>query len=125
MTGIGLRSVQLVVFGLGLSLSEGVPRAQPETMGPLPVTTWDAGTLMLAGASLPTKVYYSTTPTSAAPLVVVMHGFQLSGAYYAVLGETLASRGFIAVIPSMPCNIVTCDHLANARQLLALFGWAV
>jgi hypothetical protein len=117
--------VQFTLIGLTLTLGAKGAFAQPETMGPLPVSTWNAGTLNLVGASLPTTVYYSTTPTATSPLVVIMHGFQLTGAYYAVLGQTLASRGLVAVVPSMPCSLVTCDHNANARQLIALADWAV
>ena len=38
---------------------------------------------------------------------------------------TLASRGFVAVVPDMPCLVTFCDHDANAAQISALLGWAV
>jgi MYXO-CTERM domain-containing protein len=57
--------------------------------------------------------------------VGVIHGANANGAYHTELASVLASRGFVAVVPDMPCTVVSCDHDANQRQITALLAWAV
>lgn len=90
------------------------------------VSSWDAGDINAAGATLPTKVYYPSPPGSLSPVVAVIHGAGRTGANMAVLAETLASRGLVAVVPTIPCGPFTgCDHDANAAQVSAIIEWAV
>jgi len=98
--------------------------AQPEMRGSVVFSTWDAGSLSLAGASIRTRVYY---PDSGGPypLVGVIHGANANGGYHTELASVLASRGFVAVVPDMPCMVTSCDHDANQRQISALLAWAV
>lgn len=98
--------------------------AAPEDRGPYPVEGWDAGDVSAAGVNIPTKVYYGTGTATTGALVAVMHGNFRSGDFHLVLAETLASRGFVVVLPDMPCGFGGCDHTANARQLSALLAWA-
>lgn len=58
------------------------------------------------------------------PTVVMMHGNLRSGSYHGELAATLASRGFVVVLPDMPCGLGGCDHDANAAQLTLLLAWA-
>ncbi|MGE0784769.1 MAG: dienelactone hydrolase family protein [Sandaracinaceae bacterium] len=96
----------------------------PEDHGPLTSASWDAGTQSLAGASIRVRVYY---PDSGGPypLVGVIHGANANGTYHTELATTLATRGFVAVVPDMPCTVIACDHDANQRQISALLEWAV
>ncbi len=98
--------------------------AQPEMHGPYAVETLDVGSVEADGVQIPTRIY---APMSAErfPVVGVIHGAQRTGANQAVLAETFASHGFVAVVPDMPCGFLGCDHDANARQLSALLEWAV
>lgn len=102
----------------------------PEDRGPLMVESWDAGTLMLDGTRIRTRVYYpaGAGPTGSGgpfPLVGVIHGANANGGYHTELASVLASRGFVAVVPDMPCTVTSCDHDANQRQITALLAWAV
>ena len=105
-------------FGIAL-LAAGTASAQPESPVPFAVETWDAGTVDAAGAGLPTMVYFPAGGGGPYPVVGVIHGSTRSRAYMRVLSETLASRGLIAVTPTIPCTIVRCDHDENAAQLLS------
>ncbi|MBN8612237.1 MAG: dienelactone hydrolase family protein [Deltaproteobacteria bacterium] len=120
-----------VCFALfGSFLAARASAQAPEDRGPLTVETWDAGTLTLDGARIRTRVYYpaGAGPTGSGgpfPLVGVIHGANANGAYHTELASTLASRGFVAVVPDMPCTVTACDHDANQRQITALLAWAV
>ena len=95
----------------------------PELRGDLQVVTWDAGRVATAGTSLRTRVYYPDAPGSY-PLVGVIHGASGNGTYHPELASTLASRGMVVLVPDMPCTVFSCDHDANARQILGLLAWA-
>lgn len=99
--------------------------AQPETRGSFAFTTWDAGRVTLDTASIPVTVYYPTDPGGPFPVLAVVHGAGRTGAYMAEMARTLASRGFVALVPSIPCTPISCDHAANARQIRALLEWGV
>lgn len=116
MRGIALAIVPLVVPAIAL--------AQPEMRGPHTVSEWDAGSISAAGASIPTQVYFPEGASSA-PTVIVMHGYFRNGSFHAEMARTLASRGFVVIVPDMPCGAGGCDHEANAMQLAALFDWAI
>jgi MYXO-CTERM domain-containing protein len=97
----------------------------PEERGALTVAEWDAGMVSAAGASIRTRVVYPSSGTAPFPLVGVIHGAGRTGSRHIELARTLASRGFVAVLPDMPCTIFACDHDANAAQITALLEWAV
>lgn len=100
-------------------------RAQaPETRGSLTFMVWDAGMIPAAGTNIRTRVYYPDTG-GPYPLVGVIHGANANGGYHTELASTLASRGFVCVVPDMPCGVTSCDHDANQRQISALLEWAV
>ena len=98
--------------------------AQPEMRGPATVVEWDAGNVDAAGASIPVQVYFPEGASSA-PTVIVMHGNFRNGSFHAEMARTFASRGFVTLVPDMPCGAGGCDHDANAMQLAALFDWAI
>lgn len=104
----------------------GLARAQlPEARGSLGVGEHDAGRVAHAGVMIPTRVLYPTGGAGPYPLVGVIHGASRTGARHRVLAETFASRGFVVVLPDMPCGLGGCDHDANADQLVAMLAWAV
>ena len=110
---------------LVLSLhARGAHAQAPEERGPLATASWDAGSLSLDGTSIRVRAYY---PESGGPypLVGVIHGANANGAYHTELATTLASRGFVALTPDMPCTVTSCDHDANQRQISAMIAWAV
>jgi dienelactone hydrolase len=101
-------------------------RAAPEDHGALDVMTFSVASVPVAGgATVPVKVYYSPSLSAPAPIVGVIHGNLRNGSYHAELATTLATRGFIAVVPDMPCGLSGCNHDANAEDLIALLDWAV
>lgn len=100
--------------------------AAPEDRGPHEVATWVAGSVPAAGAQIPVTVYHPAAlpQDGPGPLVGVIHGWARTGHFQTELAQTLASRGFVAVVPDMPCGFLGCDHNANARQISALLDWA-
>ena len=107
-----------------LVIRSSTAHAQPETRGPATVVEWDAGDVDAAGASIPLQVYFPEGASSA-PTVIVMHGYFRNGSFHAEMARTFASRGFVALVPDMPCGAGGCNHDANAMQLAALFDWAI
>lgn len=100
--------------------------ALPEERGPHLFEELDAGDVLAAGEDIPVIVYRPTDLTAPTALVVVMHGYVRNGSFQAEMGRTLASRGYVAVVPSMPCGLVAgCDHVANAMQLSGLIDWSL
>jgi dienelactone hydrolase len=101
--------------------------ALPEERGPFAFEELDVGEVSAAGEDIPVVVYRPTGLIAGpVPLVVVMHGYVRNGSFQAEMGRTLASRGMVAVVPSMPCGLVTgCDHNENAMQLSALIDWTL
>ncbi len=98
--------------------------AAPEDRGSYAIETWEAGRIAAAGADIRTQVIFPADVQVVGPLVVIMHGNLRSGQFHRVMAETLASRGFVVLLPDMPCGLSGCDHAANARQLSALMAWA-
>jgi MYXO-CTERM domain-containing protein len=92
----------------------GIAVAEPEERGPMAIAE-----MSLPGAPVPTRVYHPDGPASPAPLVIVVHGFGRNGSYHAELGRTLASRGFVAAVPDMPC-LLACDFSTNADHAVAV-----
>lgn len=119
-----LHAIRALLLGSLLLAATGVARAEPEDRGPFTPTSWDVGTVRAADTDIPTKVYYATDTSTPGAIVAVMHGNLREGRYHTVLAETLASQGFVVVLPDMPCGTGGCDHDANARQLSALLTWA-
>lgn len=59
------------------------------------------------------------------PLVVLSHGFQLNGEGYNVLGDRLASHGFVVVSPSYGDSLLNAlSHTALAQLVVATIDWA-
>jgi len=109
---------------IAAALSASAAAQAPEDMGTLAFDEWDAGRVEVAGARLPTVVLYPTDGVGPHPLVGVIHGASRTGARHRVLAETLASRGFVVLLPDIPCGFTGCDHDANADQLIGLLEWA-
>ncbi len=99
--------------------------ALPEDTGTLSAESWDAGGLALSSGDTPTTVYYPAAATGPFPVVAVVHGASRNGGYHVTLAQTLASRGFVALVPSMDCSFLGCDHAVQATGVLELFDWAV
>jgi dienelactone hydrolase len=120
-----MRALLAVVIVGSLSMLSSVGAAQaPEDRGGLTVMEWDAGAIATEGASIRRRVLY---PDGGGPypLVGVIHGASRTGAQHIELARTLASWGFVVVLPDMPCGFAGCDHDANALQIAALLEWAV
>lgn len=100
-----------------------VAHAQPETRGPLAITEWDAGPV--TPAFIRTRVVYPTGAAAPLPLVAVVHGNLRNGNVMMEMARDFASRGFVAVVPDMPCGAGGCNHDANAVILGQLMEWAV
>ncbi len=98
--------------------------AQPETPGPHETQVWEAGLVQAAGTPINTRVYFAPDAPGPRPVVAVVHGWLRNGGYMRDLATVLASRGFVAVVPDMPCGALGCDHDANAAQISALLDWA-
>lgn len=118
---VGALALALLVAGSFASRA----RAQPETHGAHAFTTWDAGRVSLDGTSIPVMAYYPTDGGGPFPVVAVVHGASRNMTYMAEMARTFASRGFVALTPTIPCNFFGCDHAANARQVRALLEWGV
>ena len=59
------------------------------------------------------------------PLVILSHGFQLNGGGYNVLGDRLASHGFVVVSPSYGDTLFSAlSHTALAQIVVATIDWA-
>lgn len=59
------------------------------------------------------------------PLIILSHGFQLNGEGYNVLGDRLASHGFVVVSPSYGDSLFSAlSHTALAEIVVATIDWA-
>lgn len=80
-----------------------------------------------AGRSVPCEIYYPATTSGEAtpwasgvfPYVIIGHGFVMSPSNYLYLADSLATHGFIAVLPSTEISI-SPSHAAFAADLLFL-----
>ena len=117
--------IRLLVAAMALSVVASPAAAQPEMHGTHAFTTWDAGHVTLDAASIPVMAYYPTDGGGPFPVVAVVHGAGRNMTYMAEMARTFASRGFVALTPSIPCTPFACDHAANARQIRALLEWGV
>lgn len=119
------RRLCLLVALTALWLAPAWAGAQmPEDRGTLGFSEWDAGRVATDTTTIRTRVLYPDTAGSY-PLVGVIHGASRTGANHIELARVLASRGFVVVLPDMPCGPLGCDHDANARQIAGLMEWAV
>ncbi|MCS6798288.1 MAG: dienelactone hydrolase family protein [Myxococcota bacterium] len=96
----------------------------PEARGPHAIEEWDAGRLAAPGGSIPTRVLQPATEMRS-PLVAVIHGSGRTGDRHVEMARTFASRGFVVLLPDIPCTPFACNHDENAAQILALLDWAV
>ncbi len=108
-----------------LLLLAGAAHAQPDARGAHPVATWDAGDVSVAEVWVATVVYYAEDLAEAAPVVVVVHGAGRNGSRHEELASTLASRGFVAVVPDMPTGMLDADHDSHAAIVSGLLDWAL
>jgi len=74
--------------------------------------------LSLAGQSISVTLFFPVG-RSAAPLVVVAHGFLRGKRYMEGWGSALAAEGFVVAVPTQPA---LADHALNARVLAELVG---
>jgi dienelactone hydrolase len=118
----------LAALALALQLAPTPAAAEPEALGPHEVTIWEPGVVVAAGLPVPTTVYLPADLAAdgpPAPVVLVLHGAARTGAYMATLATTLASRGVIAVVPTLPCTPAICLHEVNATQVADVLAWAI
>lgn len=99
--------------------------AQPEMRGRYTVDSWNAGNVSAASLNVATRVYYPTDAPGPVPVVAIIHGASSMGSQLAEMASILASRGFVCVVPNMPCSVLGCDHDDNAAGISALLEWAV
>lgn len=111
-----------------LALAPASAAAEPEALGAHEVTVWEPGFVAAGGLPVSTTVYLPADLAidgAPAPVVLVLHGAARTGAYMATLATTLASRGVIAVVPTLPCTPAVCLHEVNAAQVADVLAWAV
>lgn len=118
-----MRSASLLTLSATL-LAPLAALGAPEDRGPYTPAIFEAGSLTIAGVQIPTRVYYPTNATAPGALLIMMHGNLRNGSYHEELAQTLASRGFVLVLPDMPCGLGGCNHDENATQLSGLLEWA-
>ncbi|MCC7535279.1 MAG: hypothetical protein IT379_03655 [Deltaproteobacteria bacterium] len=99
--------------------------AQPEMRGRYAVETWDAGSVSAGGLTVPARVVYASDAPGPVPVVGLIHGASSMGPFLAEMAAIIASRGFVVVLPTMPCSVFGCDHDANAAGISGLLEWAV
>lgn len=104
-------------------LAPAVAHAQPETRGPLPIAEWDAGPV--TPALVRVRVVYPSGAATAYPIVAVVHGNLRNGNVMMEMARDFASRGFVAIVPDMPCGVGGCNHDANATILGQLMDWTI
>lgn len=108
-----------------LAVLAGSPTAYalPEDPGLLVPLQWNAGMAPAGGTSVPVLVYYPTGAPGSFPVVEIVHGFARNGSFHTVLGDTLASRGLVVVVPDMPCGLAGCDYELEATAVSDLLDW--
>ena len=78
-------------------------------------------TVKLAGnLEMPVDVYLPPGKT-AAPVVLLAHGFTQNKNFHANQGRHLAAAGFVVLVPSLQRF---ADHAGHGRDLLGLLDWA-
>jgi dienelactone hydrolase len=110
------------------TLAPALAAAEPEALGPHEVTVWEPGFVPAGGLLASTTVYLPADLAidgAPAPVVLVLHGAARTGAYMATLATTLASRGVIAVVPTLPCTPALCLHEVNATQVADMLAWTL
>ncbi len=105
-------------------LCESVP--DPGQAGGLPFVLSNHE-LELGGGLFPSVVALTLYLPQAAgpfPVVVFHHGFQLDAKLYDSIGEHLASRGYVAVLPQMPGGLIGGpNHVELKDHLITLLDW--
>ena len=101
----------------------------PTAPGPYTSNQTDASyTVTYAGGdrTMDVRIYLpSDLADGPFPLVVLSHGFQLNGEGYNVLGDRLASHGFVVVSPSYGDSLFAAlSHTALAQIVVATIDWA-
>jgi dienelactone hydrolase len=115
----------LPLLALGAASLPAPALANPEDLGAQTPASWDAGTVSFGSSELPVLVYHPDGPPAPGPVVVVMHGLERNGSYHQLLGETLASRGIIALVPDWDCSVIGgCDQGAGGQAAIDLLDWA-
>lgn len=110
----------------GCPLPCGDPAADPASPGPFAVTVLEDGFDVDSGASgrRVELTVYRPDAEAPAPVVVLLHGFQLPASLYASYGEHLASRGFVAVLPDLPGGLLGGPtHAELAAYLGEVLDW--
>jgi chlorophyllase len=80
----------------------------------------------VSGKSIPIEIYL---PDGGGPfpMVLFLHGFQLSAKDYASYGKHLASWGYVVVAPTMPSGLLGIGgptHVELKQYLAGLLDWA-
>ncbi|MCA9525393.1 MAG: alpha/beta hydrolase, partial [Myxococcales bacterium] len=76
------------------------------------------------GRTLAARVY-RPAGDAPRPLVILLHGFQLTGDQYAGHGRRLASHGFIALLPTMGDGLLNpLSHVQLAADVSSILDWA-
>jgi predicted dienelactone hydrolase len=83
--------------------------------------------LELAGGTRPrvtTMTLYLPEAAGPSPVVVFLHGFQLTTDLYASYGQHLASHGFVVIMPQMPGGLFGGpNHRELAAYEIAVLDW--
>jgi dienelactone hydrolase len=115
-----IRPLQAV---LALALSAGsLAAAAPEDAGPLAVGTSSVMAPVGGGTQLATDLYFPQAG-GPYPALVLRHGFLRSKQNFVNWGKHLASRGFVAIIPTSRAPAQP-NPAVDSDDMLAVIAWA-
>lgn len=141
VAGAWLAAAGVVLAGTGVALAAeggaaGVAGAVDEVRDPglpgdLAVGSVARDVPVTGGGMLDVDVYFPegdepgvVDPEACpCPVVVFGHGFSRNRSRYSDLGEHLASRGFVVVLPQFRCSIFGCDHDRAGNDMVAVIDW--
>lgn len=102
-----------------------LPLTSPWSGGPFEFSTTTA-TIPISDDGEVEATVYLPDRTGAAPAVIFVHGFQLTGDAFASYGERLASWGFVAVLPTMGDTLLEPrTHRQLAADTALMVDWLV
>jgi dienelactone hydrolase len=110
------------LLALAISAGGGPAGAAPEDAGPLAVAASSVMAPVGGGTQLATDLYVPQTG-GPYPTLVLRHGFLRSKQNFVNWGKHLASRGFVAIIPTSRAPAQP-NPPVDSDDMLALIAWA-
>lgn len=108
------------------SVESGVPVADPAEKGPFDVRAVNGVVEALeVGTTVNASCFLPDASAAPFPLVTIAPGFQLPASQYVVSAQHLASFGFVACVTAYNASLFSPNHLANAKEVIAVVDWAL